>query len=101
MLPKDIFESARIDGVNKFQEAFYITIPMIISVLLTTLLLQMIGAMKSFDLIWVMTEGGPGRSTRVMTLEIYLEAFRYEKYGYGISANAIRRRNGSMFRNVD
>lgn len=77
----DIYEAAKMDGVNVWQEAWMITIPLIKPVLSSVLLLQIINSMKAFDMIWVMTAGGPGTATTVLTLEVYQNAFKYGKYG--------------------
>lgn len=88
-VPGDVYEAAKLDGVNSWQETLYITIPMIRGQFLTIVMLQLVNAMKAFDTIWVMTGGGPGTATTVLTLEIYLEAFRHSEYGYASALSTI------------
>ena len=78
-----IFEMAEIDGVNAWQKAVYITLPMIRNTMLVCLTLCISGNMKAFDHIYVMTGGGPGTATTVMSLYAYNNSFIRYKMGYG------------------
>ena len=82
-IPKEIYEAANLDGITPVKEALLITIPMIRSVLLTTIMLQIANTMKGFDIVWVLTKGGPGTATKLLTIDIYLQAFQNSRYGYG------------------
>ena len=84
----DINEAARIDGASKTQIAFKITIPLLKPVLQVCATFSLIGALKIFDLIYVLTGGGPFFSTEVPTIYMYKTIFDSFKYGYG-SAVAI------------
>ena len=84
----DINEAARIDGASKTQIAFKITIPLLKPVLQVCTTFSLIGALKIFDLIYVLTGGGPFFSTEVPTIYMYKTIFDSFKYGYG-SAIAI------------
>ena len=84
----DINEAARIDGASKTQIAFKITIPLLKPVLQVCATFSLIGALKIFDLIYVLTGGGPFFSTEVPTIYMYKTIFDSFKYGYG-SAIAI------------
>jgi len=75
-VPVDQYESARIDGANKVQQFFFITIPGISGVIRTTLLLTSIWTFNYFEIIYVMTAGGPIRSTHIAPTFIYELAFR-------------------------
>jgi multiple sugar transport system permease protein len=81
-LPGDVYEAAVIDGANSIQVLFRLTIPMLKQVLLTLILLRSIEAMKAFDLIFVMTRGGPGNVTQVMPFYVYLRGFQWFDLGY-------------------
>jgi multiple sugar transport system permease protein len=74
-LPKELYEAARIDGAKGPQLFRYITLPGIKPVLLVVLTLETISAINSFDMIFVMTGGGPGGSTEIMGLFVYRLAF--------------------------
>ncbi len=88
-IPKEIIEQSKIDGANSFKRFFHITLPMIVPAVTVCFFLTLNGAFKQFDLIYALTNGGPGKSTRVLALDIYLEAFSSNyRYGYA-NAKAI------------
>lgn len=81
-IPNDLYEAAAIDGANKKQQFFNITIPMLSNTIFLVTVLAVIGSFQVFAIIDVMTEGGPGRSTNVLVYRIYQEAFMNSKFGY-------------------
>lgn len=84
----DINEAARIDGANRLQIAWKITIPLLKPIIQVCVTFSLIGALKIFDLIYVLTGGGPFFSTEVPTIYMYKTIFDSFNYGYG-SAIAI------------
>ena len=80
-LPKDPYEAARIEGANVFQTFQKITLPLMKPTLIVATLLRAIGALKTYDLVYVITKGGPGTSTEVMTYNIYKQAYQYLNTG--------------------
>ena len=74
-LPRSALEAARIDGANGWQQIFYIKLPLMMPVLVVAALLRMIDAFKVLEVIYIMTNGGPGLSTEIMSLLIYKTAF--------------------------
>jgi raffinose/stachyose/melibiose transport system permease protein len=82
-IPPSIFESARIDGLSGFQEFRKITLPLLKELIVVLVIIDIAGAFKFFDLIWVMTQGGPSDSTHVTTTWLYRAAFRSSEPGYG------------------
>lgn len=84
----DINEAARIDGASRVQTALKVTIPLLKPILQVCVTFSLIGALKIFDLIYVLTGGGPFFSTEVPTIYMYKTVFDSFKYGYG-SAIAI------------
>lgn len=80
-----ILEVAEIDGANGLQRARYITVPLIKNTLIVCMTLCIAGNMKAFDHIYVMTGGGPGTTTNVMSLYAYQNSFLRYKMGYGSS----------------
>jgi multiple sugar transport system permease protein len=78
-----IHESAQVDGATALQRFFYITLPNIRMVLLTTTTLVVVWVTKSFDEIWALTKGGPSYATTVMNLWTYRQAFDFMRFGYG------------------
>lgn len=82
-IPKDIFEVAEIDGADGWKRSVYITIPMIWDSLKICVMICVSGSFKAFDHIMIMTGGGPGRATSVLTLYNYNVSFTSMKLGYG------------------
>lgn len=82
-VPEELIEAARIDGANAFQIAYKIKVPLISGVLKVLVILAIVGSLKYFDLIYVMTGGGPGHATEVMASYMYKEAFGKYNFGYG------------------
>lgn len=81
-LPSEVLEASRIDGANWWQMTFRIKIPMLRSILLVTVLMRLIDVFRALEVIFIMTFGGPGRSTQVMSLHIYKTAFTSQTLGY-------------------
>ena len=75
-LPMEPYEAAKVDGSSALQSFRYLTIPMMAPAFMTVLLMRAISALKTYDLIYVLTKGGPGISTEVISYHIYQEAFR-------------------------
>ena len=73
-LPRSALEAARIDGANGWQQIFYIKLPLMMPVLVVAALLRMIDAFKVLEVIYIMTNGGPGLSTEILSLQIYKTA---------------------------
>ena len=82
-IPFELYESAMLDGANKFQQFWFITIPMVWEVLRVIVTLLFLGAIQQFALVWVMTEGGPNGASEVLGTFMYKNAFRYFNIGYG------------------
>jgi multiple sugar transport system permease protein len=82
-LPQSPFEAAEIDGASSWQVFKWVTFPMMRRVLLVALLLRTMEAFKIFDEIFIMTQGGPGDATEVLSLEVYRQTFRYFNMGKG------------------
>jgi multiple sugar transport system permease protein len=83
-IPGELYEAASIDGANVFQRFRFVTIPQLRNILVTLILFDFIGAFVFFDLIWVMTKGGPANRTEVMATYAYRMAF--ERFDFGYSA---------------
>ncbi len=82
-LPAEPFEAALVDGASKWQLFRYLTIPMMMPVILTTLFLRMMDALRIVDEVWMLTGGGPGTATRYAGLHIWRVVFPKTDYGYG------------------
>ena len=82
-LPREPFESAMIDGASGFQIFWRITLPLLQPVLVVVLIFRVIDSLKVFDLIWVITAGGPGFASETLYVYAYNQAFKYMDIGYG------------------
>ncbi|CAM4436034.1 carbohydrate ABC transporter permease [Paenibacillus tarimensis] len=82
-IPTTLIEAARIDGATPWQIAFKIKLPLIAEVFKVTIVLAVVGSLKYFDLIYVMTDGGPNGASEVMASYMYHKAFRGFDFGYG------------------
>ena len=85
-IPGDLFEAARLDGAGPVSEFFAITLPSVRGEITTALVLTIIAALKTFDLVYVTTSGGPGTATTVPSYEVYNRAFNLKMVG---SASAV------------
>jgi ABC-type sugar transport system permease subunit len=81
-IPEVLFEAARIDGASFRQQLFRITIPSLKNTIALALVSCVIFTFGTFAIQFVITEGGPSRSTEVLALLIYFQAFRFNKFGY-------------------
>lgn len=84
-IPADIYESAIVDGAGVFQRFAFITLPMLRPMLSIVIIFEMIFALKVFDIIFVLTAGGPADATNVLGWQIYTETFRKLDFGAGSS----------------
>ena len=87
-VPREPYESAEIDGANAWQKFRYLTMPMIAPFLMIAVIIRSIDAVKSFDIIYAMTQGGPGTASETINIYLYNTAFSYYDIGYG-SAMAV------------
>lgn len=82
-MPKEPFESARVDGANRIQQFRFITVPLLMPMILTTLFLRIMDALRIVDEVWMLTGGGPGTATRYIGIHIWRVVFPQTDYGYG------------------
>jgi raffinose/stachyose/melibiose transport system permease protein len=88
-VPAELCEAASIDGTSGWQRFRYITFPLIAPAVTINVVLTMIGSMKTFDLIFVMTNGGPGNASETLALRIYNEAFNLNHFGYATAVGIV------------
>ena len=88
-IPVDLYESASIDGVNWWQKIRYITIPLLAPSITISMILTTIYSLKVFEIIFVMTQGGPGNATETMATVMYQYAFRTGRFAYGTAIGVI------------
>lgn len=82
-IPRELYEAAEIDGAQRLQQFFHITLPQLKYTIVTSTTLILTGSLTYFDLIWVTTGGGPGYATRILPLQMYITAFQDQSVGYG------------------
>ncbi len=82
-IPREVIEAARVDGAGAFARFRRITLPLLVPSLVVATLFRSIQAWGAFDVVWVMTGGGPGGSTETLSLYAYQSWFRYLDFGYG------------------
>ena len=84
-LPKEPYESAKIDGASAFQCFYLITLPLLRPTLVVAILFRAIDALKTFDIIFVMTQGGPSNASETINILLFNQAFSYFNMGYASS----------------
>ena len=88
-LPREPYEAARVDGAGPVQSFWHITLPLMLPVIIVTLLIRLIFAVKTYDLVYIMTRGGPGVATDFISYFIYRTAFVSLNIGEASAMSAI------------
>lgn len=88
-IPRELYEAASMDGASKIRQFFSVTIPSLRPTTFFVTVMLVINCFKVFDLIQVMTDGGPGRSTNVLVYQIYKEAFVKFNFGYASAISMV------------
>jgi multiple sugar transport system permease protein len=86
---EDIYEAAKVDGANKIQTFFKIVLPSIKPVLTTTLILDTVWWFKHYTIVWLLTNGGPGSDTSIISIEIYKQSFNYFSFGKAAAMSVV------------
>lgn len=86
-LPKAPFEAAKISGAGRWQTFRYVTLPLLRPSIITAVILRVLNALKAFSEIYVMTNGGPGNATTLMSIFIYKNAFDFYDMGYSAAVS--------------
>jgi len=83
-IPSALYEAARVDGANVWDRFKYITLPLLKPIILLLIVIKSIWAIRdSFDIVYMITRGGPGQSTQVVTFYTYIATFKFLRFGYG------------------
>lgn len=88
-IPDSVIEAAIIDGASEFQILLKIILPSMVGILFTTSIFAITGSLKSFDLVFAMTGGGPAHFTEVVAIYMVEQTFKYYKYGFGSSISMV------------
>jgi len=83
VIPNSLYESSVLDGANKWKQFIHITLPLLKPSILVALLFRTLDAFRIFDLIWVLTGGGPGGTTESISIYAYKVMFAQTRFGYG------------------
>jgi raffinose/stachyose/melibiose transport system permease protein len=81
-IPRELYEAMEIDGANKLQQFWHVTVPGVRETTLVLVMITIFGAFKVFDIVWVMTAGGPNNASEVLGTYMYRSAFRNDVAGY-------------------
>ncbi|WML58637.1 sugar ABC transporter permease [Neobacillus sp. PS2-9] len=84
-LPKSVYEAANVDGANVFRRFFKITLPLLSPAIMVALVMRTMEAFKVFDIIYIMTGGGPAGGTRTLSFLTYESSMMFSKFSYGSS----------------
>lgn len=88
-IPPTLYEAARMDGANTFHVFRWVTLPGLRGIAVTVLIVQTIWRFNHFDVVWVLTKGGPGFASQLINTYSYLEAFVYYKMAYGVTISLV------------
>ena len=80
-IPESLYEAAQIDGAGRVRQFFSITLPQLKYTIITSSTLMLVGSLTYFDLIFVLTQGGPANATRILALDMYIRGFQANKMG--------------------
>ncbi|WP_460465207.1 carbohydrate ABC transporter permease [Arthrobacter pigmenti] len=88
-IPASLYEAAEIDGAGRIKQFFHITVPQLKYTIITSSTLMVVGSLAYFDLVFVLTGGGPGYSTRILPLHMYLTGFQANDMGAAAALSVI------------
>jgi raffinose/stachyose/melibiose transport system permease protein len=88
-IPEEVIESSIIDGANKIQQIVYIILPMLKESFKTIFVLSVVGGLKVFETVYILTGGGPGHYSETMVSYLYSTTFMSRRYGYGSAMGMI------------
>jgi multiple sugar transport system permease protein/raffinose/stachyose/melibiose transport system permease protein len=88
-VPQELVEASKVDGANGWQRLWHVIIPALRPAFAVVVSLSMINALKSFDIVYVMTEGGPFRKTETLAILVYRTAFKTYDFGYASAISVV------------
>ncbi|GAA2422946.1 sugar ABC transporter permease [Actinomadura vinacea] len=84
-IPRELYEAAAVDGATGWRRFRHVVLPLLAPATTINLMLSIIGGLKLFDQVWVMTGGGPGTATETLSTLIYKNAFQFNEYAYSVA----------------
>jgi ABC-type sugar transport system permease subunit len=88
-MPVDLYDASKVDGANAWQRLWSITIPLVLPLAITMGLFRLVWSLGSFDLVYGLTQGGPGIATSVLALQIFREGIMFFKFGFASAISVI------------
>lgn len=88
-IPEDVYEAASLDGAGSFQTFWNVTRPLLAPAMTINLMLSLIGGLKLFDQVLIMTQGGPGSATESLSTIAYKDAFQFQLFGYSTALSLV------------
>ncbi|HWE63102.1 MAG TPA: sugar ABC transporter permease [Chloroflexota bacterium] len=88
-LPTEPYEAARVDGASWYASFRLLTLPLMRNIIIIALIFRAIDAFDTFDIIWVLTNGGPGTTTQTLTIYSYFQSFRWFNFSYGAALSVV------------
>jgi multiple sugar transport system permease protein len=88
-LPEDVYEAATVDGASSIGKFLHITLPLLRPTILAVLMLGLIYTLRVFDIIWIMTRGGPGNATEVLPTYAYRQSFVHFQFGQSSATSVV------------
>ena len=88
-IPPEVYEAARVDGAGRAATLAYVTLPLLRSILLIALLFRTLDALRAFDLMFVLTRGGPAGTTETLTVYAYSSLFQTLQLGFGAAVGCV------------
>ena len=82
-IPEELYEASRVDGASKWENFRYITLPLLRPTIINASVLSLVGSLKFFDIVYVLTGGGPNNASELMATYMYKNAFNRLRMGYG------------------
>jgi multiple sugar transport system permease protein len=89
MIPEDLYRAARVDGAGAWSTFYHLTLPLLRPMILTTLLFRTLDALRVFDIVYVLTGGGPANTTETLSIYAYRLTFHTLQFGYGASVAVV------------
>jgi multiple sugar transport system permease protein len=88
-VPLDLYDAAKVDGANAWQRFWWITVPLVMPLTITMGLFRLVWSLGSFDLVYGLSQGGPGVATSVLALQIFREGIMFFKFGFASSISVV------------
>jgi ABC-type sugar transport system permease subunit len=96
-IPQELYESSRLEGANAFQQLRFVTLPMLRPIFMVVTVLAVLEALRAFDLVLVMTRGGPGHASDTLGYFMWVQSFAERRFGYGAAISTVMLLMSSAF----